>query len=77
MNSSSCRTAKKLSAAQQHVLDLAKHGHDLYIDCKQLSDHGGRRQTLNALRKMGLLWSDGTLTEAGKELMGCRERKKA
>lgn len=61
---------KKLTAAQQYVMKRASQGLNLFEDCKQLSDHGGRRQTLNALRKMGLLWSDGTLTEQGKERVG-------
>ena len=68
--------AKKLTAAQQYVMKRAHQGLDLYEDCKQFSDHGGRRQTLNALRKMGLLWSDGTLTEQGKEKMMGGEKAK-
>lgn len=58
--------ATKLTLAQEHVLALAHDKKDLYGDCTQLGDYGGRRLTVNALRKRKLIWSDGTLTEMGK-----------
>lgn len=60
--------ATKLTQAQEHVLALASDKKDLYADCERLGDYGGRRQTVNALRKRKLIWSDGTLTETGKLL---------
>ena len=60
--------ATKLTKAQEHVLGLAADKKDLYGDCGQLGDYGGRRQTINALRKKKLIWSDGTLTEMGRSV---------
>ncbi|KKN85094.1 hypothetical protein LCGC14_0282630 [marine sediment metagenome] len=58
----------RLSPNMRYVLEGIVAGKDLYHSCDGRSEYGGRAQTLDGLRRRGLLDADGNVTESAKAL---------